>query len=88
MARMTVKNIRSVVVHTCDGIEYNFHVTMTGYDSKSYSNYVDGKTTADPFPRSWLPVSVQRFLETATPTECESSHMIWNEHEFRTYRYK
>ena len=55
-----------------DGITYNWFVATKSNrvsDSRSYTNYENGKTVIKEFPKEWLPKMVQKFIDSHSEEE-------------------
>lgn len=85
MKRLTLKNIQYVKEYIKDGVTYAWFVRLgkTCADCTTYINYKDGRTTADPYPKEWLPVTIQKYLDAHRAE-------LWTEvgEEFRQYIYR
>ena len=84
MKRLTLKNIQYVKEYTKDGRTYAWFVRLgrSVTDCREFINYKDGKTTADLYPKEWLPKTVQQFI-------AEHHAELWYvSEEFEQYIYR
>lgn len=87
--RLTINNIAFVKELTCDGLTYEWFVSMKSgraSDSILYVNYENNKTVVKEFAKDRLPVSVQKFIDKHERKEFSAN--TWKDQEYIHYIYK
>lgn len=71
MARLTINNIKEVIVYEKDGVAFAYTVrAKSSYrDNRRFQIYRNNVSTTEEFKEEWLPVSVRRFLDSAMNEE-------------------
>lgn len=87
--RLTINNIAFVKELTCDGLTYEWFVSMKSgraSDSILYVNYENNKTVVKEFEKDRLPASVRKFIDRHTKREFSKD--TYQNKEFIHYIYE